>query len=89
MLCTQCGSPLDSDSVFCEECGAATKKPEPTAAKISAAPHVQTEYLTRTSHPAMPFLRRTDIDSRSQVPLLRVPIFLLELSRRKQQEESP
>jgi len=42
MNCTQCGSPLDSDSVFCGNCGAASKKPESAAVEISAAPLAQT-----------------------------------------------
>ena len=42
MNCTQCGSPLDSDSVFCGICGTASKKPEPTASEISAMPLAHT-----------------------------------------------
>ena len=38
MNCTQCGSLLESDSVFCGNCGSACKKPEPAAAVIPSAP---------------------------------------------------
>lgn len=55
MNCTQCGSPLDSDSVFCGMCGNASQKPAPAAAEISAPPTTQTTVVTERATRPCPF----------------------------------
>lgn len=54
MNCTKCGSPLDSDSAFCEMCGTTSTKPNPISVEAPPAPLVQTETAQERASKACP-----------------------------------